>query len=114
MADFLLDNHVAVDTRDPESWQPIHAAAYWGQVFIFFFMATLFMISGIGKIMMVSIFTKSGYPGCRVIGSINPSWKRGKSFLNFKVAIMRTSIVVIGELRQVYLDRIISKYLLLY
>ena len=54
-------------------------------------MATLFMISGIGKIMMVSIFTKSGYPGCRVIGSTNPSRKRGKSFLNFKVRFEPTT-----------------------
>ena len=32
VADFLLDNHVNVDACDTESWQPIHAASYWGQV----------------------------------------------------------------------------------
>ena len=32
VAEFLLDNHVSVDTRDSEGWQPIHAAAYWAQV----------------------------------------------------------------------------------
>lgn len=31
VAEFLLDNHVSVDTRDNESWQPVHAAAYWAQ-----------------------------------------------------------------------------------
>ncbi|XP_076470396.1 uncharacterized protein LOC143300534 isoform X2 [Babylonia areolata] len=31
VAEFLLDNHVSVDKRDNESWQPIHAAAYWAQ-----------------------------------------------------------------------------------
>ncbi|ESO87894.1 hypothetical protein LOTGIDRAFT_194024, partial [Lottia gigantea] len=31
VAQYLLDNHVAVDIRDHDSWQPIHAAAYWGQ-----------------------------------------------------------------------------------
>lgn len=35
VAEFLLDNHVSVDSRDNESWQPIHAAAYWGQVGVF-------------------------------------------------------------------------------
>lgn len=30
--EFLLDHHVSVDVRDNESWLPIHAAAYWGQV----------------------------------------------------------------------------------
>lgn len=32
VAEFLLDNHVAVDIEDNESWQPIHAASYWAQV----------------------------------------------------------------------------------
>ncbi|XP_046544171.1 protein phosphatase 1 regulatory subunit 16A-like isoform X2 [Haliotis rubra] len=31
VADFLLSNHVAINMRDDDSWQPIHAAAYWGQ-----------------------------------------------------------------------------------
>ncbi|XP_025114575.1 protein phosphatase 1 regulatory subunit 16A-like isoform X2 [Pomacea canaliculata] len=31
VAEFLLDNHVAVDIEDNESWQPIHAASYWAQ-----------------------------------------------------------------------------------
>lgn len=31
VAEFLLDSHVGVDTRDNESWQPIHAASYWAQ-----------------------------------------------------------------------------------
>lgn len=31
VAEFLLDHHVSVDTRDHDSWQPIHAAAYWAQ-----------------------------------------------------------------------------------
>ena len=35
VAEFLLDNHVSVDARDYESWQPIHAAAYWAQVSAF-------------------------------------------------------------------------------
>ncbi|RUS77342.1 hypothetical protein EGW08_014896 [Elysia chlorotica] len=32
VADFLLDHHVSVDSCDAESWQPIHAASYWGQL----------------------------------------------------------------------------------
>ncbi|KAL8616326.1 hypothetical protein ACOMHN_056269 [Nucella lapillus] len=31
VAEFLLDSHVSVETRDNESWQPIHAASYWAQ-----------------------------------------------------------------------------------
>lgn len=31
VAEFLLDNHVSVDKRDADSWQPIHAAAFWCQ-----------------------------------------------------------------------------------
>ncbi|XP_050396765.1 protein phosphatase 1 regulatory subunit 16A [Patella vulgata] len=30
VAEYLLDNHVAVNVKDYDSWQPIHAAAYWG------------------------------------------------------------------------------------
>lgn len=29
---FLLFCHVLVDIEDDETWQPIHAAAYWGHV----------------------------------------------------------------------------------
>ncbi|CAG5122581.1 unnamed protein product [Candidula unifasciata] len=32
VAEFLMDQHVSVDPRDNESWQPVHAAAYWGQL----------------------------------------------------------------------------------
>lgn len=32
VASYLLEKHVSIDTRDNESWQPIHAASYWGQV----------------------------------------------------------------------------------
>ncbi|XP_076449866.1 protein phosphatase 1 regulatory subunit 16A-like [Babylonia areolata] len=31
VVDFLLNNHVCVDTRDKDSWQAVHAAAYWAQ-----------------------------------------------------------------------------------
>ncbi|XP_076113145.1 uncharacterized protein LOC143080883 isoform X6 [Mytilus galloprovincialis] len=31
VAEFLLDHHVSVDKRDSDSYQPIHAAAFWCQ-----------------------------------------------------------------------------------
>ncbi|XP_064611198.1 protein phosphatase 1 regulatory subunit 16A-like isoform X2 [Liolophura sinensis] len=31
VAEFLVENHVALDARDEDSWQPIHAAACWCQ-----------------------------------------------------------------------------------
>ena len=32
VAKFLLEHHVMVSRTDSDSWQPIHAAACWGQV----------------------------------------------------------------------------------
>lgn len=32
VADFLLDQHVAIDVTDDDMWQPIHAAACWSHV----------------------------------------------------------------------------------
>ena len=32
VVEYLLDNHVCVDARDRDDWQPIHAAACWSHV----------------------------------------------------------------------------------
>ena len=32
VVEFLLDQHVATDSKDNDGWQPIHAAACWGHV----------------------------------------------------------------------------------
>lgn len=55
VADFLLDHHVNVDARDNESWQPVHAAAYWSQVVMaefFFFFFFLFKHYGLSMELM--------------------------------------------------------------
>ena len=32
VVEFLLDQHVSVDVKDSDDWQPVHAAACWGHV----------------------------------------------------------------------------------
>ncbi len=32
VVDLLLEKSVAIDTRDNEGWQPLHAATFWGHV----------------------------------------------------------------------------------
>ena len=35
VVEYLLDHGAKIDHIDNDGWQPIHAAACWGQVFLF-------------------------------------------------------------------------------
>lgn len=42
--EYLLDNGAIIDVKDKDGWQPIHAAACWGQVIVHFIFL-VFLIS---------------------------------------------------------------------
>lgn len=41
MVEFLLDQHVSTDVKDNDGWQPVHTAACWGHVSIYFVFSEL-------------------------------------------------------------------------